>query len=106
MSFPKRIICFYLFLIGFKLIGTSDVSEDEDTTKTTKKLVKSKAGLEFDVDSEEDPDARRHRRTWGEGRGGLGTPLDKLVNLAGQIWELGRTELGAWQNRIVKQSVK
>ena len=66
MSFSKQIICFYLFLIGFKLIETSDVSEDDMTT--TKKLVKSKAGLDFNVDSEEDPDARRHRRTWGEGQ--------------------------------------
>ena len=70
MSFSKQIICFYLFLIGFKLIETSDVSEDDMTT--TKKLVKSKAGLDFNVDSEEDPDARRHRRTWGEGRGDRG----------------------------------
>ena len=67
MSFSKQIICFYLFLIGFKLIETS---EDEDTT--SKKLVKSKAGLDFNVDSEEDPDARRPRRTWGEGQGDRG----------------------------------
>ena len=72
MSFSKQIICFYLFLIGFKLIETTDVSEDEDNKETTKKLVKSKAGLDFNVDSEEDPDARRHRRTWGEGRGDRG----------------------------------
>ena len=64
MSSPKRIICFYLFFFGFKLIATS---EDEDTT--SKKLVKSKAGLDFNVDSEEDPDARRPMRTWGRGRG-------------------------------------
>ena len=101
MSFPKRIICFYLFLIGFKLIGTSDLSENDVTTN--KKLVKSKAGLEFDVDEEEDADTRRHRRTW-EGRpGGPLPPLEKLISLAGQIWELGNTEIGAWQNRIVKR---
>ena len=100
MSFPKRIICFYLFLIGFKLIATSDLSENDVTTN--KKLVKSKAGLEFDVDEEEDADTRRHRRTW-EGRpGGPLPPLEKLISLAGQIWELGNTEMGAWQNRIVK----
>ena len=102
MSFSKQIICFYLFLIGFKLIETSDVSEDEDNKETTKNLVKSKAGLEFDVDEEEDADTRRHRRTW-EGRpGGPLPPLEKLISLAGQVWELGNTEMGAWQNRIVK----
>ena len=102
MSFSKQIICFYLFLIDIKLIETSDVSEDEDNTKTTKQLVNSKAGLEFDVDEEEDADTRRHRRTW-EGRpGGPLPPLEKLISLAGQIWELGNTEMGAWQNRIVK----
>ena len=35
----------------------------------------------------------------GGGRGGLGPPLEKLVSLAGQKWELGRTEMGAWQDR-------
>ena len=32
----------------------------------------------------------------GGGAGGPRPPLDKLVSLAGQIWELGRIELGAW----------
>ena len=40
-----------------------------------------------------------HRRIWGGGRGGLGPPLEKLVSLAGQKLELGRTEMGAWQDR-------
>ena len=35
----------------------------------------------------------------GGGRGSLGPPLEKLVSLAGQKWELGRTEMGAWQDR-------
>ena len=33
------------------------------------------------------------------GGGGLGPPLEKLVNLAGQKWVLGRTEIIAWQDR-------
>ena len=83
------------------MIATSDLSENDVTTN--KKLVKSKAGLEFDVDEEEDADTRRHRRT-REGRpGGPLPPLEKLISLAGQIWELGNTEIGAWQNRIVKR---
>ena len=40
-----------------------------------------------------------HRRIWGGGRGGLGPPLEKLISLAGQKRELGRTEMGAWQDR-------
>ena len=35
----------------------------------------------------------------GGGRGGLGPPLEKLISLAGQKRELGRTEMGAWQDR-------
>ena len=38
------------------------------------------------------------------GRGGLGLPLKKLISkrgsLAGQKWELGRTEMEAWQKII------
>ena len=33
------------------------------------------------------------------GRWGLGPPLEKLFSLAGQKKELGRTEMGAWQDR-------
>ena len=40
-----------------------------------------------------------HRRIWGGGRGGLGPPLEKLISLAGQKRELGRTEMGSWQDR-------
>ena len=41
-----------------------------------------------------------HRRSWGGGAGGaLAPPLEKLVSLAGQKWELGRTEMAAWQDR-------
>ena len=40
-----------------------------------------------------------HRRIGGGGRGGLGPPLEKLISLAGQKRELGRTEMGAWQDR-------
>ena len=40
-----------------------------------------------------------HRRIWGGGRGGLGPPLEKSVSLAGHKLELGRTEMGAWQDR-------
>ena len=32
---------------------------------------------------------------FGGSRGGLGTPLEKLVSLAGQKLELGRTEMGS-----------
>ena len=35
----------------------------------------------------------------GGGRGGLGPPLEKLFSLAGQKRDLGRTEMGAWQDR-------
>ena len=38
-----------------------------------------------------------HRRSWGGGRGGLGPPLEKLVSLAGQKLDPGRTDMGAWQ---------
>merc|ERR1719150_3566927 len=41
----------------------------------------------------------KHRRSRGGGRGGLGPPLEKLLSLAGQKWELGRTKMGAWQDR-------
>ena len=40
-----------------------------------------------------------HRRIWGGGRGGVGPPLEKLISLAGQKRELGRTKKGAWQDR-------
>ena len=43
--------------------------------------------------------SKSHRRIWGEGRGGLGPPLEKLLSLAGQKRELGRTEMGAWQDK-------
>ena len=46
-----------------------------------------------------EPTAEQHRRSRGGGRGGLGPPLEKLVSLAGQKWELGRTEMAAWQDR-------
>ena len=42
-----------------------------------------------------------HRRSRGGGRGGLGPLLEKLVSLAGQKWELGRTEMGTWQYKNV-----
>ena len=35
----------------------------------------------------------------GGGPGGLGPPLEKLLSLAGQKRELGRTEMGAWQDK-------
>ena len=35
----------------------------------------------------------------GGGPGGPWPPLEKLVSLAGQKWDLGRTEIGAWQDR-------
>ena len=35
----------------------------------------------------------------GGGRGGVGPPLEKLISLAGQKRELGRTEMEAWQDR-------
>ena len=44
-------------------------------------------------------DLQNHRRIWGGGRGGLGPLLEKLISLAGQKRELGRTEMGAWQDR-------
>ena len=34
-----------------------------------------------------------HRLSWG------GVQGEKLVSLAGQKWELGRTKMGAWQDR-------
>ena len=37
----------------------------------------------------------------GGGAEGALAPLEKLVILAGQKWELGRTEMGAWQDRNV-----
>ena len=40
-----------------------------------------------------------HRRSWGGAGGALAPPLEKLVSLAGQKWDLGRTEMGAWQDR-------
>ncbi len=40
-----------------------------------------------------------HRRIWGGGRGALAPPLEKLISLAGQKRELGRTEMGAWQDK-------
>ena len=40
-----------------------------------------------------------HRCIWGGGRGGLGPPLEKLISLAGQNRELGRTGMEAWQDR-------
>ena len=35
----------------------------------------------------------------GGGRGGLGPPLEKLFSLAGQKGKLGRTKMGAWQDK-------
>ena len=40
-----------------------------------------------------------HRRSRGGGRGGLGPPLEKLFSLAGQKGKLGRTKMGAWQDK-------
>ena len=40
-----------------------------------------------------------HRRSWGGAGGALAPPLEKLISLAGQKRELGRTEMGAWQDR-------